>query len=64
MVRTNRHQLRRVAVDTALVEGIKGGEPGAPEPDLGPAPTDVAAALGAAGVLPGRPGGLRGPDRE
>ena len=58
LVRTDRHNHRPVAGDKELVEGIK-VLARAHQTHLGPPAPDQRLALGAAGVLPGRPGGLR-----
>ena len=61
LVRTDRHNHRPIAGDSAEAEAIKVLARGASEPDLDPHPTHQRAAQRAARVLPGRAGGLRGP---
>ena len=63
MVRTDSHQLRAVAGDSRGCRRGQGGGPDAQDADLGADPAGAAAAAPAAGVLPGRAGGLRGPGR-
>ena len=59
MVRTDSHQLRAVAGDSGEAQAVKVAVPRSSGPDLGTHPACAAAAVGAAGVLPRGPGGLR-----
>ena len=63
MVRTDSHQLRAVAGRQRGGGGHQGAGPHAQDADLGADPAGAAAAAPAAGVLPRRAGGLRGPGR-
>ena len=63
IVRLDRAHHRPVAGDTELRRGDQAGRPHPPDADLGPHPTRAAAALGVAGVLSRRAGGLRRPGR-
>ena len=58
LVRTDRHNHRRVAGDSELAEAIK-GSPGPTRRDLGPSAPGQRPPFRPAGVLPGRPGGVR-----
>ena len=61
LVRTDRHNHRPIAGDSPEAEAIKVLARGASEPDLDTHPAHQRAAQRVARVLPGRPGGLRGP---
>ena len=63
LVRTDRHNHRLIAGDSASSRGDQGAGPGPPEPDLGAHPAHQRAAQRAAGVLPCRAGGVRGSGR-
>jgi hypothetical protein len=63
LVRTDRHNHRPLAGDSAEVEAIKVLARGTPEPDLGPHTAYQRTAFGTARVLPGRAGGVRRPAR-
>ena len=63
LVRTDRHNHRPIAGDSGAGRGGQGAGPGPSESDLGPHPAHQRAALGAAGVLPGGAGGVRGSGR-
>ena len=63
LVRTDRHNHRPIAGDSAASRGDQGPGPGTPESDLGPHPPHQRAAQRAARVLPRRAGGLRRPGR-
>jgi len=62
IVRTD-HQLRIVRGDSQLAEAVRGGHPGPQDADPGADPAHLADAQPGTGVLPRRPGGVRGPDR-
>ena len=64
MVRTDSHQLRPVAGDSCAGRGGQGRHAHAQDADLGTDPVHAAAAARAAGLLPGRGGGVRGPGRR
>ena len=64
MVRTDRHNHRPVAGRQRTGRGDQGPGPGPPDDDLVEGPPDQLLALHPAGVLPGRPGGLRRPDQR
>jgi hypothetical protein len=59
MIRTERHQLRAVAADTACGQAVKVAARAHQTLIFRTHPACAAAALGAAGVLPRRAGGLR-----
>jgi transposase len=61
MVRAERHQLRAVAAGTAGAQAVKVAARAHQTLIFRTYPAHAAAALGAAGVLPRRAGGLRGP---
>ena len=64
MVRTDSHQLRAVAGDSAEAAGIKVLARTSQDADLGAYPARAAAAAPAAGVFPRCAGGLRRPGRR
>ena len=61
LVRTDRHNHRRVAGDSPQAEGIKIMAPHTPEPDLGAGSAYQPATKRAPRVLPGSPRNVRGP---
>lgn len=61
LVRTDRHNHRPIAGDSADAEAVKVLAPRTPKPDLDPRPANKHAAQRAARVLPGRAGSIRKP---